>query len=64
MAAKDIHELRPKRADYDREVITDEIWSILDQCWAFEPCARPAISHVFQELSLVFQVTTVSVSIA
>ncbi|KAJ6572721.1 kinase-like domain-containing protein [Mycena vulgaris] len=64
MAAKDIHELRPKRADYDHEVITDEIWSILDRCWVFEPCARPAISDVLRELSFVFQVTTVSVSIA
>ncbi|KAJ7888281.1 kinase-like domain-containing protein [Mycena leptocephala] len=64
MAAKDIQGLRPKRVDYDHEVITDEIWSILDRCWAFEPCVRPAISDVLRELSFVFQVSTVSVSIA
>ncbi|KAJ7432908.1 kinase-like domain-containing protein [Mycena galericulata] len=56
MAAKGLPELRPKRADYhDHELVTDEIWSILDRCWVFEPHARPRISDVLVQLSSAFQ---------
>ncbi|KAJ7182610.1 kinase-like domain-containing protein [Mycena crocata] len=51
MAPKDVSELRPKRVDG----IPDEVWSILDQCWAFEPQARPGILDVLHQLTLAFQ---------
>ncbi|KAJ7103766.1 kinase-like domain-containing protein [Mycena epipterygia] len=51
LAAKDFPNLRPRRIDYGHDVITDELWSILDQCWALEPQARPAISDVLRQLS-------------
>ncbi|KAJ7512057.1 kinase-like domain-containing protein [Mycena galericulata] len=55
MAAKGHSELRPKREDYsDHELVTDQIWSILDRCWAFEPHARPHISDVLLQLSSAF----------
>ncbi|KAJ7935350.1 kinase-like domain-containing protein [Mycena leptocephala] len=44
-------ELRPKRADYK---VTDGVWSVLDQCWEFDPHSRPTISNVRQQLSSVF----------
>ncbi|KAJ7512071.1 kinase-like domain-containing protein [Mycena galericulata] len=56
MTAKGLSELRPKREDYHgHELVTDEIWSILDRCWVFEPHARPHISDVLLQLSSAFQ---------
>ncbi|KAJ7768398.1 kinase-like domain-containing protein, partial [Mycena metata] len=55
MSAKDIGpDLSPKRVDYGHSVITDEIWSVLEPCWAFEPQSRPAISEVRVQLMLTF----------
>ncbi|KAJ7103768.1 kinase-like domain-containing protein [Mycena epipterygia] len=55
LAAKDFSNLCPRRVDYGHDVITDEIWFILDQCWALEPHARPAISDVLRQLSSAFK---------
>ncbi|KAJ7103769.1 kinase-like domain-containing protein [Mycena epipterygia] len=55
LTAKDLPDLRPQRVDYGRDVITDELWYILNQCWALEPQARPAISDVLHQLSSVFK---------
>ncbi|KAJ7447125.1 kinase-like domain-containing protein [Mycena galericulata] len=50
VTAKMLAELRPKRADYDVCTVKPETWSVLDQCWAFEPQQRPPISQVLPEL--------------
>ncbi|KAJ7139511.1 kinase-like domain-containing protein [Mycena epipterygia] len=55
---EDLPKFRPRRLDYGRNV-TDEIWSVLDECWTFEPQARPPISDVMCRLSSAFQVSTV-----
>ncbi|KAK7026285.1 TKL/TKL-ccin protein kinase [Favolaschia claudopus] len=42
--------LHPKRADYDTEIVSDEIWGVLEQCWDFEPHGRPNISQIARRL--------------
>ncbi|KAJ7193916.1 kinase-like domain-containing protein [Mycena pura] len=43
-----VDNLRPKRWEYDCQMVSDEMWSILDQCWSFEPCLRPTIADILQ----------------
>ncbi|KAJ7432091.1 kinase-like domain-containing protein [Mycena latifolia] len=50
-----LSELRPKRSDYEHRVqLTDSTWSVLDQCWAFEPELRPTVSDIRDRLSSAF----------
>ncbi|KAJ6498752.1 kinase-like domain-containing protein [Mycena sanguinolenta] len=44
--------LHPKRADYNIKKVTNEIWSVLDRCWAFEPQLRPTITDIIPSLRL------------
>ncbi|KAJ7500331.1 kinase-like domain-containing protein [Mycena galericulata] len=60
VTAKILADLRPKRADYDEQRVTDEIWSVLNRCWTFEPHLRPAIFEVQRELASIFQMKTVA----
>ncbi|KAJ6544762.1 kinase-like domain-containing protein [Mycena vulgaris] len=50
-----LSDLRPKRSDYDCVGLTDQTWSVLDQCWAFEPELRPTISDLRDQLSSTFK---------
>ncbi|KAF7343062.1 hypothetical protein MVEN_01736600 [Mycena venus] len=52
---KDLAELRPKRTDYDVQVVKHETWDVLDQCWTFQPQERPPIFQVLRELDSSFQ---------
>ncbi|KAJ7768400.1 kinase-like domain-containing protein [Mycena metata] len=56
MLAQDIGpNLSPKRAYYAHHAnVTDEIWSIFEYCWAFEPQDRPDISDVLLQLTTAF----------
>ncbi|KAK7063450.1 glycoside hydrolase family 76 protein [Favolaschia claudopus] len=51
ITVKLLENLHPKRADYDTEILTDKVWGVLEQCWAFEPRSRPKISLVSRRLS-------------
>ncbi|KAF7376613.1 TKL/TKL-ccin protein kinase [Mycena sanguinolenta] len=42
--------LHPKRADYNVKKVTNEMWSVLDRCWAFEPQLRPTITDIIPSL--------------
>ncbi|KAJ7040829.1 kinase-like domain-containing protein [Mycena alexandri] len=54
MLAQDIGpNLNPKRTDYAHHGnVTDEIWSILEHCWAFEAQDRPDISDALLQFKL------------
>lgn len=43
-----IGESLPARVDYPAEAMTDEIWTLLEQCWKFEPTDRPQVSHLLE----------------
>ncbi|KAJ7131886.1 kinase-like domain-containing protein [Mycena crocata] len=43
-----VDDLRPKRWEYDCHMVSDEMWSILDQCWSLEPHLRPTIADILQ----------------
>ncbi|KAK6978012.1 kinase-like domain-containing protein [Favolaschia claudopus] len=43
---KALENLRPKRIQYTTETISDEIWQVLEQCWAFEAKIRPSIHEI------------------
>ncbi|KAJ7808380.1 kinase-like domain-containing protein [Mycena olivaceomarginata] len=43
-----VDNLRPKRWEYDCQMVSDEMWSILDQCWSCEPYLRPTIADILQ----------------
>ncbi|KAK7014324.1 glycoside hydrolase family 76 protein [Favolaschia claudopus] len=43
---KVLENLHPKRIHYASETIPDEMWNILDQCWASEAEIRPSIHEI------------------
>ncbi|KAJ7195656.1 TKL/TKL-ccin protein kinase [Mycena pura] len=53
VTTKILTELQPKRADYDKNKISNEIWNILKRCWEFEPQLRAGISEALRELNSV-----------
>ncbi|KAJ7349178.1 kinase-like domain-containing protein [Mycena albidolilacea] len=57
MKTETFSKLRPKRTDYIK--VTDEEWSVLDECWEFNPDSRPTISEVRRRLSSAFNASTV-----
>ncbi|KAJ7914607.1 kinase-like domain-containing protein [Mycena leptocephala] len=46
VTVKLLEALHPNRADYDIHKVTNTTWSVLDQCWAFDPQLRPTIAEV------------------
>ncbi|KAJ6486695.1 hypothetical protein C8R45DRAFT_995563 [Mycena sanguinolenta] len=50
LTVKTLEALRPKRADYNFSDVPNEMWSVLDRCWAFVPQWRPTISEVLDSL--------------
>lgn len=38
--------LRPQREDYGAEVVSEEMWDVLERCWDFSPHARPNIGQI------------------
>ncbi|KAJ7840878.1 kinase-like domain-containing protein [Mycena leptocephala] len=55
VTAKTLAQLQPKREDYSIFKVTNTTWSVLDQCWNFEPQLRPSISQVLRELNTSFE---------
>jgi len=51
VTAKVQAELHPKRSDYSRTAVTDEIWTILKRCWVPNPALRPPIKNLNGELA-------------
>ncbi|KAF8192271.1 kinase-like domain-containing protein [Mycena galopus ATCC 62051] len=43
-----VDNLRPKRWEYDYQMVSAEMWSILDQCWSSEPYLRPTIADILR----------------
>lgn len=43
-------DLQPRRSDYDLKTVTENVWTILEQCWTFEPHLRPAIEALVSQL--------------
>ncbi|KAJ7111876.1 kinase-like domain-containing protein [Mycena epipterygia] len=52
VTVKVLADLRPKRADYSINEVTNEMWSVLDRCWNFEPLLRPTITEVQRSLPI------------
>ncbi|KAJ7863309.1 kinase-like domain-containing protein [Mycena olivaceomarginata] len=48
---KILSNLRPKRMDYDEMKVSQGTWSVLDECWSFEPHLRPTVSEVLSGLT-------------
>ncbi|KAJ7500320.1 kinase-like domain-containing protein [Mycena galericulata] len=46
VTAKLLATLQPKRSDYDVEKVSNEMWTVLDRCWAFDPQLRPTVTEV------------------
>jgi hypothetical protein len=46
VTVKLLEALHPNRADYDIHKVPNTTWSVLDQCWAFDPQLRPTIAEV------------------
>lgn len=47
--------IRPGSRDEDpptdpRDMIDDEMWKLMDQCWSQDPSARPTARQIIQEL--------------
>ncbi|KAJ7214394.1 kinase-like domain-containing protein, partial [Mycena pura] len=53
VSAKVLEGLRPKRADYDVDVVTNEVWAVLDRSWEFDPQMRPSIAELSDSLSFL-----------
>ncbi|KAJ7614190.1 kinase-like domain-containing protein [Roridomyces roridus] len=57
VTAEVLADLRPKRADYDEELVKEESWVVLDRCWNSNPDQRPEIVEVHQRLARSFRKT-------
>ncbi|KAJ7759445.1 kinase-like domain-containing protein [Mycena maculata] len=55
ITTKILADIRPKRVDYDMDKVSHEIWSVLDQCWSFEPHLRPVIFELQRELGSILE---------
>ncbi|KAF7369924.1 TKL/TKL-ccin protein kinase [Mycena sanguinolenta] len=44
--------LRPRRSDYDSDVVSSELWDVLDACWEPDPSLRPAIGDIILRMPL------------
>ncbi|KAJ7094989.1 kinase-like domain-containing protein [Mycena epipterygia] len=47
-------QLQPSREGHDIDTVTNATWSVLTQCWSFEPQLRPPITEVLSELTAIF----------
>ena len=46
--------VKPTRPD-PRQLIHDEMWNLLDSCWAFEPMARPTMKDISARLPGIYR---------
>lgn len=44
---------RPKRTE--ARGLTDDVWALIERCWARDPKERPTIDVVIQELSRIHE---------
>jgi len=47
-------ELRPKRLDYSHMAVNDQVWAVLDECWASDPAERQTIENILLQFSRLF----------
>ncbi|KAF7370027.1 TKL/TKL-ccin protein kinase [Mycena sanguinolenta] len=52
LTAKAHNNLRPRRSDYDSDVVSSELWNLLDACWEPDPSLRPTIGDVILRMPI------------
>ncbi|KAJ7029669.1 kinase-like domain-containing protein [Mycena alexandri] len=51
--------LHPQRGDYDASTIANEMWDVLDHCWAFDAELRPTMAQILNRSPFLGFGTTV-----
>ncbi|KAJ6562444.1 kinase-like domain-containing protein [Mycena capillaripes] len=52
LTAKAHGSLRPRRCDYDLDLVSSDFWDLLDSCWEPDPDLRPTIQGVILRMPL------------
>ncbi|KAF7341927.1 TKL/TKL-ccin protein kinase [Mycena sanguinolenta] len=52
LTAKVYNDLRPRRSDYDSDVVSSELWDLLDACWEPDPSLRPTIGDLILRMPI------------